>query len=53
MKIRPATPADIPAITRICGASVLNGTAGLIIERPSLMPGRFLSLDLSPLVVRF
>lgn len=34
LSIRPATPADIPAITRIYGASVLNGTASFELEPP-------------------
>jgi len=32
--IRPATPADIPAITRIYGHSVLTGTASFELEPP-------------------
>jgi phosphinothricin acetyltransferase len=32
--IRPATPADIPAITAIYGASVRTGTASFELEPP-------------------
>jgi phosphinothricin acetyltransferase len=35
MQIRPATPADIPAITRIYGDFVVNGTASFEIAPPS------------------
>lgn len=34
MNIRPATPADIPAITRIYGSSVRNATASFELEPP-------------------
>ncbi len=34
MNIRPATPADIPAIARIYGESVINGTASFELEPP-------------------
>jgi phosphinothricin acetyltransferase len=35
LSIRPATPADIPAITRIYGHSVLHATASFELEAPN------------------